>query len=364
MKRALALARKGAGQTSPNPMVGAVVVKNGRIIAEGYHERAGKPHAEAVALERAGKQAKGAELYVNLEPCCHTKKRTPPCVGAIIAAGVRKVVAAMTDPNPSVSGKGLEALRAAGVEVASGLLERQARALNEAYIKFIRTGLPFVTLKAAMTLDGRIATSTCESKWITGPEARRLVHKLRMEVDAVLTAVGTVKADDPQLTCRLDPADLEEAGNQMARDPVRVVIDPDLESPPGSRIFRTPPQTILITRKPAPQWAKNSGVKFLKAGQKEIPLPWLMTELGHMGITSVLIEGGSSLNARAIEQGVVDKVTLFYAPSIMGGMQSVPAFGGRGAASLADMARIKSVSIKKAGKDILLTGYVDLQKKD
>lgn len=358
MKRALVLARLGGGRTSPNPMVGAVIVKKGKVIAEGHHERAGGPHAEAVALEKAGGKAKGAELYVNLEPCCHTKKRTPPCVGAIIGAGIKKVVAAMTDPNPNVSGKGFEALERAGIEVVSGVLENEARALNEAYIKFIRTGKPFVILKSAMTLDGRIATRTCESKWITGPEARRLVHKLRFEVDAVLTAVGTVKADDPQLTCRLEEP--EPSGKKAVKNPIRVVIDPDMESPPASKIFKTPPQTILVTRKAAPAWLEAlPGVKLLQPDQREISLPWLMEELGRMGITSVLIEGGSSLNARAIEQGVVDKVMLFYAPSIMGGRESVPAFGGKGAARLSDMAKVRSLSVKRIGKDILLTGYIE-----
>ena len=221
IKRTLRLAKKAMGMTSPNPMVGAVLVKDGEIIAEDFHRKPGTPHAEALVLSKSGGKAAGATLYVNLEPCCHTDKRTPPCTKAIINAGVRRVVAAMTDPNPKVSGMGLRELAKAGIEVTSGILEQEAVRLNEFYIKYITTGNPFVILKAAMTLDGKIATPEGRSKWITGEKARRNVHRLRSSVDAVITAIGTVKADDPSLTARI----------KGGKNPIRIVIDPNLETP-------------------------------------------------------------------------------------------------------------------------------------
>lgn len=348
MARALKLALKGWGLTSPNPMVGAVVVKGGRIIAEGFHERAGGPHAEAAALERAGGRARGATLYVTLEPCCHLKKRTPPCTGAVIRSGVKKVVLAMPDPNPAVSGKGMEELRRAGIEVSAGVLEKQARLLNESYIKFISTGVPFVTLKTAMTLDGKIATSTGESKWITGPGARKLVHRIRSAVDAVLTAAGTVMADDPEMTARI----------KGGKNPARVVIDPELRSPLSSKIFRTPPATFVVTRKTLPDALLAAGVKAIHFEGK-LSMKWLLRGLGGMGITSVLIEGGASLNAHAFEEGVVDKVMFFYAPKIIGGRESCPSVAGIGAARLEDAWRLHGLSVKKVGEDILVTGYVN-----
>jgi diaminohydroxyphosphoribosylaminopyrimidine deaminase/5-amino-6-(5-phosphoribosylamino)uracil reductase len=240
MKRVLRLAGKANGMTSPNPMVGAVIVKNGKIIAEDYHRKPGAPHAEALVIDRAGEKVKGATLYVNLEPCCHTDKRTPPCTKAIIKAGIKKVVIGMKDPNHKVSGKGISELGHAGIGVISGILEDDAKKLNEAYIKYITTRKPFVTLKIAMTLDGKIATPEGESKWITGEEARRKVHQLRSSVDAVMTAIGTVKADDPQLTARI---------KKGIRNPIRIVIDPDFEIPIDAKILNTPPETVIVTKR-------------------------------------------------------------------------------------------------------------------
>ncbi len=355
MAMALRLAIKGLGMTSPNPMVGAVLVKGGKVIAHGFHERAGFPHAEAVALERAGKNAEGASLFVTLEPCCHLKKRTPPCTEAVIRSGVKEVVAAMADPNPSVCGKGIETLRKAGIKVRTGVLEQKARLLNEAYIKHITTGTPFVTLKAAMTLDGKIATSTGESRWITGPEARKEVHRMRSRSDVILTAVGTVVADNPELTARTG---WKKQKKEEEKNPVRVVIDPELRSPLGSKVFSTPPRTIVVTRKALPPELASAGVEAMNY-DGQLSFKWLLERLGAMGMISVMIEGGSSLNAHAFEEGIVDKAVFFYAPKIMGGMKSLPAIGGQGALRLADAWKLGNLSIKRAGEDFFVTGYVE-----
>lgn len=352
MRRALALAQKAWGHTSPNPMVGAVLVKGDTVIAEGYHERAGMPHAEAVALALAGPKAKGATLYVTLEPCCHTNKRTPPCARAIIDAGGKHVVAAMSDPNPSVSGKGFAALRQAGIKVTEGVLEPQARELNEAYIKHITTGRPFVILKAAMTLDGKIATPDGQSKWITGEAARRHVHRVRAGVDAIITAIGTVKADDPQMTAR----------HKGAKSPMRVVIDPQLEIPEEAKILHCPPETVIVTK--VTEGAKFErvvtipGVRVL-AYSGRLDMRWLVDELrAGFGVTSVLIEGGSSLNAHAFEDRVVDKVMFFIAPKVIGSRQSVPVVGGEAFRQIDAAHMIEDMKIRRFGQDILITGRV------
>jgi diaminohydroxyphosphoribosylaminopyrimidine deaminase/5-amino-6-(5-phosphoribosylamino)uracil reductase len=330
-------------------MVGAVLVKNGRIIAEDYHRRAGEPHAEALAIEKAGDAAKNATLYVSLEPCCHTEKRTPPCTSAVIDSGVRRVVVAMKDPNPKVSGKGLRKLKASGVDVSVGMLEEEARALNEAYIKHITTGRPFVILKTAMTLDGKIATPTGQSKWITGEKSRRLVHRLRSSVDAVVTAVGTVSADDPELTARV----------RGGKKPVRVLIDPHLKSPMDSRIFKCPPDTIVVTKTQDSKLKKliNTGILPIIINNK-LQLKWLMEKLGTMGLSSVMIEGGSSLSSHALMEGVVDKVFYFIAPKIIGGRGSYPAVGGKAYLPLEKALRVKNMKVRRVGEDILVEGYL------
>ena len=350
MKRALTLAAKARGMTSPNPMVGAVLVKNEKIIAEDYHRRAGTPHAEALVLAEAGEKAQGSTLYVTLEPCCHTEKRTPPCTKDIIRKGITKVVTAMLDPNPKVSGLGLRELSNAGVEVSSGILEDEARKLNEFYIKHITTGRPFVILKVAMTLDGKIATPEGQSKWITGEKARSTVHRLRSSVDAVLTAIGTVKADNPQMTARI----------KGGKNPARIVIDPALEISSDAKILQTPPETIIVTNE------RNTDNYFhLKSDcsaiyfNNSLDLNWLMEKLGKKGITSVLIEGGSSLNAHALEDGIVDKIMFFIAPKIIGGKDSLTAVGGRNFKNLEEAYRVKDVSIKRFGEDILVEGYIN-----
>src|SRR4030042_4116014 len=332
IKRALKLAAKAQGMTNPNPLVGAISVKDGKLISEDFHRKAGDRHAEVLAIEKAGKNARGSTLYVNLEPCCHTEKRTPPCTKAILNAGIKKVIIGMEDPNPKVSGKGISELQSADIFVKSGILEDEAKRLNEVYIKYITTEKPFVILKIAMTLDGKIATPEGQSKWITGEKARRIVHRLRSRVDAIMTAIGTVKADDPQLTARV----------KGGKNPRRIVIDPDLKIPVDAKILQIPPETIIITRKSEVirQRRKKSkvegkkkilsgkGVQIITYEGKKVNLDWLMKKLGNMGIASVLLEGGSSLNAHALEDGIVDKVMFFIAPKIIGGRRSFPAVGG------------------------------------
>lgn len=349
IKRALSLAVRARGMTSPNPMVGAVIVRNGIIVSEGFHRKAGTPHAEAIAIENARGKTRGATLYVSLEPCCHRDKRTPPCTEKILSSGIKRVVISMQDPNPKVSGKGIEELTRAGIHVVSGILEEKARRLNEYYIKHITTGRPFVVLKVAMTLDGKIATPEGESKWITGEKARMAVHRLRNSVDAVMTAIGTVKADNPSLTARI----------KGAKNPVRIVIDPHLEIPVDANLIKVPPQTIIVTR------ARNRKADYLlKSGIKLVyfknllDLNWLLQSLGKTGIASVLIEGGSSLNAYALSAGIVDKVMFFIAPKIIGGRDSFPAVGGKSFRRLEDAYRIKDLEVMRIGDDFLMEGYI------
>ena len=353
IKRTLLLAERARGKTSPNPMVGALLVKNGRILSEGYHKKAGTPHAEVIAIDKAGEKASGATLYVSLEPCCHKDKRTPPCTEKIIVSGIRKVVIAMKDPNPKVSGKGVAELEKAGIQVIPGILEEKAKKLNEAYIRHITTGMPFAVLKVAMTLDGKIATPAGESKWITGEKARKLVHRVRGSVDAVMTAIGTVKADNPMLTCRVSGY----------KNPVRVVIDPNLETMPDSHVTACPPETVIVTRsangkEPLSNMLREKGVSFIEYQSEQLDLKWLMQELGKSGITSLLIEGGSSLSSYCLEAGIVDKVMFFIAPKIIGGRDSFPAVGGNSFRQLENAHRLMDVKTKKIGEDILIEGYI------
>lgn len=349
MKRTLILARKAEGNTSPNPLVGAVLVKRNRIIAEGFHKRAGMPHAEADVLMKSGKRSNGSTLYVNLEPCFHTDKRTPPCADSIIAAGIEKVVVSMEDPNPKVSGRGIRKLRAHGIEVSTGILENESKKLNEFYIHYITTGRPFVILKAAMTLDGKIATPQGESKWITSEMSRRYVHRLRGRVDAVLSAIGTVKADNPMFTSRL----------RGTKDPFRIIIDPDLQIPKGYHVLNCPPQTYIVTRRKdrkANELTK-ANIKIIHYSGK-LDMNDLMTKLGNMEITSVMIEGGSSLASHALEDGIVDKVMFFIAPKIIGGRRSFPVVGGEYYRKLADAISVHEIKIHRIGEDILIEGYL------
>ncbi|MBA4349540.1 MAG: bifunctional diaminohydroxyphosphoribosylaminopyrimidine deaminase/5-amino-6-(5-phosphoribosylamino)uracil reductase RibD, partial [Thermodesulfovibrio sp.] len=346
MKRALQLAAKARGRTSPNPMVGAVIVKNGKIIAEDYHKKPGELHAEALAILKAqnsGLKTQNSILYVTLEPCCHTDKRTPPCTKAIIDAGIKKVFVAMKDPNHRVSGKGIEELKSYGIKVTDGLLEESARRLNETYIKYITTKTPFVILKTAMTLDGKIATPDRQSKWITGEKARKVVHQMRSSVDAVMTAIGTVKTDNPELTARI----------KGGRSPKRIVIDPNLETPLDYKVFNVPPETIVVTKKSEEKKKVliERGIKIIEYEGERVNLKWLMQELGNIGITSLMIEAGSSFNASALNDGIVDKVVFFIAPKIIGGKDSITPVGGNTFQRLQDAYRIRDLKMRRVGED-------------
>ncbi len=356
MLLALRLAGKAKGRTSPNPMVGAVVVKNGRVIATGYHKKAGEPHAEAIALRKAGRAAKGATLYVTLEPCSHTNKRTPPCTPLVVSSGIKRVVVAMIDPNPQVSGNGVRTLRKIGIEVVAGVLEAEAKKLNEAFIKHITTGMPFVTLKIAQTLDGKIATATGESQWITSKEARQESHRLRNSHDAVLVGINTVLNDDPSLTARIPGG----------RDPIRIIVDSKLRTPTSAKIItqKSVAKTYIAA---LPTASRDKLVGLLDAGAEivlareksgKVDLKHLMKMLGSYGVTSVLIEGGAEVNASALKTGIVDKVVMFIAPLLMTGVDSLCAVGGRSPVKLKHAIKLNQVSLRKTGQDLMLEGYI------
>lgn len=356
MEIALALAAKARGRTSPNPMVGAVVVKDNQIVGQGYHARAGTPHAEVLALAEAGTAARGATLYVTLEPCCH-HGRTPPCTEAVIAAGVTRVVVAMLDPNPLVAGGGIRRLREAGVEVVTGIMEEDALALNEIYIKYITTGLPFVTAKAAISLDGKIATRSGKSQWITGPEARAYGHCLRDWHDAIMVGIGTVRADNPSLTTRL------AAGE--GRDPVRVILDSMANTPPGAHVLARQseaPAIIAVTAGAPPEKLealRRAGAEVLVVNEgPRVDLPALIKILGRRGITSLLLEGGAAVHGAAFAAGIVDKVVWFIAPKIIGGREAPGPVGDPGVDDLSQAAGLARLKVSRLGSDFCIEGYL------
>ncbi|VAX32864.1 Diaminohydroxyphosphoribosylaminopyrimidine deaminase / 5-amino-6-(5-phosphoribosylamino)uracil reductase [hydrothermal vent metagenome] len=353
------LALKGQGRTSPNPMVGAVLVKNGLVVGEGYHRKAGLPHAETEALRRAGNKARGADLYVNLEPCCHFGK-TPPCTDAIISAGVKKVIVGMRDPNRLVSGKGFRQLKKNGVQVVTGVLRKECERLNEVFIKFVRTGYPFVLLKTAISLDGKIATGSGESQWITGAKAREKVHRIRNEVDAIVAGAGTIVKDNPFLTTRL------KQKSAVVKHPVRVILDNEFIVPLKSNVFRNADKerVLYATSKGLPASRRKEltrrGVDILVLKEKKgkVDLQGLMRALGELDITSVLIEGGGEVNASALEAGLVDKVLFFIAPILIGGKDAPGPLGGKGIGHLKDAFKIKNMTVNSIGNDLLLEGYL------
>jgi diaminohydroxyphosphoribosylaminopyrimidine deaminase/5-amino-6-(5-phosphoribosylamino)uracil reductase len=358
MRMALDLAQKGWGRTSPNPLVGAVIVRDGQILGKGYHEFVGGPHAEVNAIQDAGGQAKGATLYVTLEPCNHTG-RTPPCTQAILKAGIARVVSAMDDPNPDVTGGGSRFLISKGVAVESGLLEQEARKLNEIFITYIKTKLPFVVLKCAATLDGRIATRTGDARWVSGEASRAYVHWLRHGLDAILVGIGTVKSDDPSLTTRVEGV--------QGKDPVRIILDTRLSIPETAKVLNleSTASTLIVTGGTVDEDKKNRltgrGIKILQTPLKDarINMNFLMTHLGNIGITSVLIEGGSQVIASALNSGIVDKIMLFYAPKILGGDDGIPMCKGPGPEFMSGSIPVRHMTIRRFNEDVMIEGYMD-----
>jgi len=357
MRAAMRLARRGAGTVSPNPLVGAVLVRGSKIVGSGYHRFFGGPHAECNALEIARKKARGADLYINLEPCSHFGK-TPPCADALIAAGIRRAFIGMQDPNALVSGSGIKKLAAAGITVETGILERECRQLNEAFIKYITCKIPFVYLKLAASLDGKIATASGDSKWITGAAARAMVHGLRSRVDAVMVGIGTVLSDDPLLTARLYPG--------ANKNPLRVIVDSTLRTPLRSRLLATARDvpTIIATTdnslKSRAAAVTQSGAELLNipARNGRVNLKLLMKKLAQRGIASVLIEGGSALSAAALQDGIVDKVLFFYAPKIIGGKNSYSMVGDAGREKISRAITLTDIRYRRVGDDILVEGYI------
>jgi diaminohydroxyphosphoribosylaminopyrimidine deaminase/5-amino-6-(5-phosphoribosylamino)uracil reductase len=364
MRLALRLARRGCGTTSPNPMVGAVLVKGGKIIGRGWHRRAGEPHAEIEALrdaQKRGQSPRGAMLYVTLEPCC-THGRTPPCTDAIIGAGIKKAVVGATDPNPMHAGKGFKILRSAGIEVVHGIMGDECAKLNEAFNHWIVHRTPFVTVKAAMTLDGKIATASGESKWITGEKARAHGLKLRHGSDAILVGINTVLADDPSLTARKPMAD---GRWQMGKPIRRIVLDSQARTPLNAKVTSdefTALTTIVVSksapRKRVAALAQKVKVIVAPVSNSSLDLRWLLKKLGAENVTSLLVEGGGEVNASFLLGGLAQRVAFFYAPKILGGRDSRKSVAGEGAKSLGEVIQLREVEWRKLGEDLLLTARV------
>jgi diaminohydroxyphosphoribosylaminopyrimidine deaminase/5-amino-6-(5-phosphoribosylamino)uracil reductase len=368
---ALRLAKRGSVATSPNPMVGAVLVKGGRIIGRGWHRRAGLPHAEIEALrdaQKRGHNPKGATLYVTLEPCC-THGRTPPCTDAIIAAGIKRVVAGATDPNPKHAGRAFKILRRAKIEVVRGILTNECAKLNEAFNHWIVHRTPFVTVKTAMTLDGKIATASGESKWITGEKARAVGMKLRQGADAILVGINTILADDPSLTFRKRKA---ESGKRKQKKLRRIILDSLARTPLKSKVVSDEfaALTTIVVSKNAPKnrvtalarcvnvlIAPTANSK-LKTQNSKLNLRWLLQKLGSENITSLLVEGGGEVNSSFLLGGFANRVAFFYAPKILGGRDSKKAVAGGGAKSLAEAIQLREVEWEKTGDDLMMTAKV------
>lgn len=353
MQQAIKLAKQGMGHTSPNPMVGCVVVKDNEIIATGYHERYGEYHAERNALLSCSKDPKGAELYVTLEPCCHQGK-TPPCTDIIIEKGIQKVYIGSMDTNPLVGGKGVKKLKAANIEVEAGILEQECRELNEIFFHYIETKTPFVAMKYAMTLDGKISTYTGDSKWITGEIAREHVHKLRKKYSGIIVGIGTVLADNPMLNCRIEEG----------VDPVRIICDSNLSIPLDCNIVNTAKEikTIIAYDKGEKEKMKvleEKGMLLLASGkQGKVDLPYLMEQLGKMGMDSVLIEGGGTLHAAALEAGIVNRVYAYIAPKLIGGKEAKSPIEGKGISFMSEAFSLKNPTTQFLERDILVSGLL------
>lgn len=349
VKRALRLAEKGLGSTFPNPMVGAVVVKGDRIVGEGYHRKAGGPHAEIEALRVAGTSAAGATLYVNLEPCSHWGK-TPPCVDAIIQAKIKKVVCCMRDPNPQVSGAGIRRLRRAGIEISVGCLTDEAEMLNEGFLAFHRTGRPFVAIKFAASLDGKIATHSGDSKWITNGRARAYARSLRSRYQSVLVGINTVLRDDPHLGARI----------KGRSDPLRIILDSMLKIPLKSQVLRDTNVLVFATRRANRTKYKklaDAGVDVVMCAGKSISLQTVMKELVRRNVVSVFVEGGGAVLGSFVDAGLVDKVYAFHAPILIGGETAKSVIGGKGIATVREAFRLTRIERRILGDNALISGY-------
>jgi diaminohydroxyphosphoribosylaminopyrimidine deaminase/5-amino-6-(5-phosphoribosylamino)uracil reductase len=355
MQRALELARRGRGWVNPNPLVGAVVVRDGAIVGEGFHPKVGEPHAEVFALREAGEKARGATLYVTLEPCNHWG-RTPPCTQGIIEAGIQRVVAASWDANPLTAAQSRQTLEAAGIPLSVGLLEAEARRLNEPFFHFIRTRRPFVVMKTAMTLDGKIATPSGHSQWISGEASRAHVQELRATYAGIMAGIGTVLADDPSLTCRIPGA----------HTPARIIVDPRAETPLTAKLFADPSPVILaIAPKADPE--RRRALEARGATLLEVPLAEngrhldlcaLMAQLGERSIDSILLEGGGGLNASALRAGIVSKVVSFVAPKLLAG-DGIPPTHGPAFATMDQAIPLRDLSCHPSGEDVRLEAYVE-----
>jgi len=356
MKMALELAEKARGSTSPNPLVGCVIVDSeGNIVGKGYHHKAGEPHAEVNALADAGKRAYGATAYVTLEPCSHFG-RTGPCSDALIKAGIKRVVAAVGDPNPKVAGRGFAILRAAGIEVLEGVLADEAYKQNEVFFHWMLTGMPFVAVKYAMTLDGKIATANGDSKWISGEESRKYTHKLRSIYDCILVGKNTVIKDNPELTCRM----------VAGKNPLRIVLDSKLEIPLTAKVLTDGKATTMVVTAQNVADAKIktfselTGVEVLQVPieRRELSIRALLLELGKRGLSSILVEGGSQVQGAFLDDSLVQRIYAFIAPKIVGGAKSLPPVGGLGKDKIAESLMLREKEIQCLGDDILITGRV------
>ncbi len=354
MRQALKCAEKGRGAVHPNPMVGAVLVKEGRVIAEGFHEKFGDPHAEVNAIKNSKVDPRGATLYVTLEPCSHQGK-TPPCAEFVIKSGIKKVVIARQDSNPLVSGRGIAALKKAGVEVVLGVLEKESSRLNQDFDFWIRTKIPYVVVKAAQSVDGKIATSSGDSQWITGVEARKLSHQLRLEADAVLVGVNTVLKDDPKLSVR---------AVRTKHQPVKIILDSFLKTPPNAKIFskESPGKVILavtskVSRRKIKSFEKKAQVLVVPEKAGRVDFESLLRTLGKDGIVKILVEGGGETIASALESKRVQEAYFFVAPTIIGGRSAVGSVAGNGVGRLSQALHFREWSAKPVGKDLLIHGY-------
>lgn len=355
MRLALRLAQRAKGKTNPNPLVGAIVVNKGKIVGQGYHQAAGEAHAEVIALDQAGGAARGASLYVNLEPCCHFGQ-TPPCVDKIKASGIKEVIFAMEDPNPLNKGRGARFLRRHGIKVYSGVLEEEAEKINRVFIKYITKELPFVTVKIAQSLDGKIATTEGDSRWISSQSSREFVHKLRSQVDAILVGINTVLNDNPLLSCRCN-------AHLHKRQPKKVVVDSRLRLLPDLKIFskRSPAQVIIATTRLAPQarvlfFRNKAQVIVVKDAEGKVSPQDLLKKLARQGISHILVEGGGEIIASFLEKGLVDRMIVFVSSKIIGGRNAPTAVAGKGARRIKETMRLQEMQLRRLGGDLLIEG--------